>query len=74
MDSKTISGFLLSDYLHLIQDYFQKLHKLFQDGHLKILLDFGQNSPNGPFEGIESVVNGVEVSDIFVLIFLTLSF
>ena len=62
MNSHSISGFLLFDYLHVIPEYFGKLLKLFQDGNLKILLDHGQKASTGPFEGIHSAVNAVEVS------------
>ena len=61
MNSHSIAGFLLFDYLHAIPEYFGKLLKLFQDGKIKILLDYGQNTPTGPFEGIHSAVNAVEV-------------
>jgi hypothetical protein len=39
----------------------KNLIELYSNDKLKIILDFGQNSPNGPFEGIDAVVKGVEV-------------
>ena len=62
MNSHSIAGFLLFDYLHVIPEYIGKLFKLFQDGNIKISLDSGQNTKTGPFEGIHSAVNAVEVS------------
>ena len=62
MNSHSICGFTLFDYLPVIPEYFEKLLKLFQNGNLKIWLDQGQNVPTGPFEGINSVFNAVEVS------------
>ena len=70
MNSHSISGFLLFHYLHIIPEYFKKLVKLFQDGKLKILLDLGQESSAGPFDGVHSVVNGVEVSCVLFIILI----
>lgn len=70
MNSHSISGFLLFHYLHIIPEYFKKLFKLFQDGNLKILLNIGEESSAGPFEGVHSVVNGVEVNSVLFVIFI----
>ncbi len=35
--------------------------ELYANNKLKIVLDFGQNSENGPFEGIDSVIKAVQV-------------
>ena len=66
MNSHSISGFLLFHYLHIIPEYFKKLFKLFQDGNLKILLNIGEESSAGPFEGVHSV----EVSSVLFVIFI----
>jgi len=60
MQSKTLSGFLLSNYRELFEDYLKNLIKLVLSDKLRVVLDFGQNTSVGQFEGINSVVRGVE--------------
>ena len=62
MNSHSICGFTVFDYLPLFPEYFQKLLKLFQSGNLKIWLDQGKNIPTGPFQRIRSTFDAVQVS------------
>ncbi len=59
--SQSLIGFRFRHFSHLFNEYLKNLIELYSNDKLKIILDFGQNSPNGPFEGIDAVVKGVEV-------------
>ncbi|CAG2183483.1 unnamed protein product, partial [Oppiella nova] len=59
--SKTLSGFYLSDYKHLYAKYLKQLIGDVVNNKLRVVLDLGQNTSEGEFAGIDSVVRGVEV-------------
>ncbi|CAG2163978.1 unnamed protein product [Oppiella nova] len=61
MKNQTLSGFILSGYKHLFTEYFTKLVEDVVTNKLRIVLDFGIKSGDGEFNGIDSVVRGVEV-------------
>jgi hypothetical protein len=55
-------------YKDLFKEYLPQLIEQVSNNKLKVVLDFGQNTTEGKFEGIDSVVRGVEVTiniDIF---------
>jgi NADPH-dependent curcumin reductase CurA len=58
--SQSLIGFRFRHFSHLFNEYLKNLIELYSNNKLKIIIDFGQNSPNGPFEGIDAVVKGVE--------------
>lgn len=59
MKSKSLSGFILSDYRQYFPEYFAKLAELVRKGEIKVVLDFGDRAEGGRFEGIENVARGV---------------
>ncbi|CAG2174611.1 unnamed protein product [Oppiella nova] len=61
MKNQTLSGFILSAYKHLFTEYLPKLVEAVVTNKLRIVLDFGIKSGDGEFNGIDSVVRGVEV-------------
>jgi len=61
MDSKTLTGFFLPNCADSYKEYLKKLFEQFMTNKIKVVLDFGQNTSEGKFEGIDSVVRGVEV-------------
>jgi hypothetical protein len=71
MGAKSLVGFILTAYKDLFKEYLSQLIEQVSNNKLKVVLDFGQNTTEGKFEGIDSVVRGVEVImniDIFNLI------
>ena len=61
MGSKCLVGFLITSYSDLFPKYANQLVEDISNNKLKVVLDFGQNTNEGKFEGIDSVVRGVEV-------------
>jgi hypothetical protein len=61
MNSQSLTGFLLANYSELYKQYLTQLIEQVVSNKLRIVLDFGQNTSEGKFEGIDSVVRGVEV-------------
>ncbi len=62
MNSQSLTGFFLKDYSDLFKEYLPQLIEQVLSNKLRIVLDFGQNTTEGKFERIESVVRGVEVN------------
>lgn len=60
MGAKTLVGFILTVYKDLFKEYLPQLIEQVSTNKLKVVLDFGQNTTEGKFEGIDSVVGGVE--------------
>ncbi|CAG2162885.1 unnamed protein product, partial [Oppiella nova] len=58
--SKTLSGFCLPDYKDLYAKYLKQLIGDVVNNKLRVVLDLGQNTSEGEFTGIDSVVRGVE--------------
>lgn len=56
----TLVGFSFRAFSHLFEEYLKNMIELYANNKLKIVLDFGQNSENGTFEGIDSVIKAVE--------------
>ena len=61
MQSKSLIGFILPQFHDLHKEYLLKLIDLVKTKKLRIILDFGKNSSEGEFVGIENVVRGVQV-------------
>ena len=59
--SKTLSGFYLPDHKDLYAKYLKQLIGDVVNNKLRVVLDLGQNTSEGEFSGIDSVVRGVEV-------------
>ncbi|CAG2167451.1 unnamed protein product, partial [Oppiella nova] len=59
--SRTLSGFNISDHKALFGKHVQQLIGDVVNNKLRVVLDLGQNTSEGEFVGIESVVSGVEV-------------
>lgn len=58
--SASLRGFLLFHYVEEFKPALAKLVSLYDSGHLKCTLDFGQSSPSGYFKGLDSIVDAVE--------------
>jgi len=50
----------LPNFKDFYSEYLPKLIELLAKKELKIVLDFGQNTIKGRFEGIDSIARGVE--------------
>lgn len=61
MGSKSLSGFLLTDYTSQYREYLGKLIPMIQSGKLQARVDMGENSEGGKFVGIDQVVRAEEV-------------
>ena len=61
MKNQSLTGFLLFGWSHLFPKYLKEMIEDVVSGKLRIVLDLGQTSSGGPFNGIDSVVRGVEV-------------
>ena len=61
MKNQSLSGFLLTHHNELFPKYLKQLIEDVLSKKLKIVLDLGQTTSEGPFHGIDSVVRGVEV-------------
>ena len=59
LKSQTVAGFLLMNERAKFKEYFGKLIPAVHSGTLKIKVDNGSKSPEGPFKGIESSARGV---------------
>ena len=59
LKSQTVSGFLLMNERAKFKEYFAKLIPAVHSGQLKIKVDNGSKSPEGPFKGVESSARGV---------------
>jgi hypothetical protein len=57
-----LNGFFLLNFKDFYSEYLPKLIELLAKKELKIVLDFGQNTIEGQFEGIDSIARGVEVN------------
>jgi len=60
MNSTSLTGFFLPNERDKYAEYFKKLVTMYSSGQLKIRLDKGEKSPEGPFRGVDSVVRAVE--------------
>ncbi|KAM7307612.1 prostaglandin reductase 3 [Ixodes scapularis] len=58
--STSVSGFLLSDYAHLIPQYVAKLTQMLQEGRLVPKVDLGANAEGGELLGLDGCFRGVE--------------
>lgn len=56
----------INNHRNLYPEYSKKLSDMLISGALKIKLDFGSTSKEGPFIGIQSVVRAVEVNGIIL--------
>ena len=56
-----ITGFILPAHKVKFQEYLNQLIVDVIDKRLRVVLDLGQNTSEGQFFGIDSVVRGVEV-------------
>ena len=59
-------GFFLNHYARDWRPTILDLTKLCDEGAIKSTVDKGANSARGPFIGLESVVDAVEVSYYFI--------
>ncbi len=71
MNSQSLNGFLFHNYSDLFKDYLKQLIEQVLTNKLRIVLDFGVNTSAEKFDGIESVVRGVEV---YVKLFWTINY
>ncbi|KAH9491393.1 Prostaglandin reductase 3 [Bulinus truncatus] len=53
-------GFFLIHYANEIPRHLTQLIKLYLEGQLKLTVDNGDKLPNGPFVGLDKVVDAVE--------------
>ncbi|XP_054153339.1 prostaglandin reductase-3-like [Oppia nitens] len=60
MKSNSLNGFLLTQFTEDFPQYLPKLMTMLANNELKSILDFGDNSSDGQFAGIESVMRAVE--------------
>lgn len=60
LHSKSLNGFFLPNFKDFYSEYLPKLIQLLAKKELKIVLDFGQNTIDGQFKGIDSIARGVE--------------
>lgn len=60
VESKTLSGFIVSDFHELFGDYLKTLVGLFKEGKLTVKVDDGKNTPEGSFKGLEDIVRAEE--------------
>lgn len=58
--SASVRGFFLNNFAQDWAPYIMKQVGLYQEGKLKSFIDKGENSPNGPFVGLEKVTDAVE--------------
>ncbi|CAN7937629.1 unnamed protein product [Ixodes hexagonus] len=58
--STSVSGFLLSDYVHLMPQYVGKLTQMLQEGKLVPKVDLGANTEGGELRGLDGCFRGVE--------------
>ena len=61
MKNQSLIGFTVEGFTELYKQYSKQLIEMIASKKITIILDFGLNAKDGPFEGIESVVRGVEV-------------
>ena len=66
--SADIRGFFLPHYFSEVSEHIPKLQQLVASGQLKVEVDNGKNSDRGPFKGIESVYNGIDVSGYLLVV------
>lgn len=52
--SKSLNGFVLFHYFEYIKEYFPKLIELIDTGKLKVKVDLGEQTPEGPFVGLDN--------------------
>ena len=57
-------GFFLNNFAQDWAPYIMKQVGLYQEGKLKSFIDKGENSPKGPFVGLEKVTDAVEVINL----------
>lgn len=58
--STSVSGFLLSDYAHLMPQYVARLTHMLQEGRLVPKVDLGTNAEGGELRGLDGCFRGVE--------------
>ena len=61
MKSASVRGFMLFDFLEDYRDHLATLVDLHTTGKLHCLVDQGERAEKGPFRGVDSVVDAVEV-------------
>ena len=61
MKSQCLNGFGIHHHHKLHAKYLKQLIRDLMSNKFRVVLDLGQNTSEGPFNGIESVVRGVEV-------------
>ena len=66
MKNQSINGFVLPFYKELHPKYINQLIGDVLSNKKRVVLDLGHNTNEGPFNGIESVVRGVEVLIQFI--------
>lgn len=66
--SASVRGFFLFHYIQNWPEYVMKQVQYFKEGKLKSIVDIGEKQAAGPFVGLESIPDAVEVRNIaFVL-------
>lgn len=58
--SASIKGFFLEHFRKDWQTYVSKMSEMYDAGKLKSFIDLGENTPKGPFVGLEKVNDAVE--------------
>ena len=58
--SASVRGFLLFHYAKNYGEYLAKLTQLFMEGKIKSTTDNGVHAASGPFQGLDSIANGVD--------------
>jgi hypothetical protein len=62
MKNQSITGFMLSGWFNLFPKYLKELIEDQVSGKLKVVLDFGEKTSGGQFNGLEGAIRAVEVS------------
>lgn len=60
MKSGGVHGFFLGHFPQHFPEYMKKFVKLHAEGKIQSVTDDGKNSPQGPFRGLDSIVDAVE--------------
>ena len=58
--SLSLNGFALFKFVEYFEEYTQQLMELITSGKIKVRVDMGESTPEGPFKDIYAVARGVE--------------
>ena len=62
--SASVRGFLMNHYANLWPAHLKKLVTMYEKGEISSAVDNGKFSPKGPFRGVDSVPDAVDVSNM----------